>query len=40
MLHAYRISFVHPSTDEPIVFKAEPPKDFKDFWKRCRAFRP
>ena len=28
MLHAHEISFKHPTTDQPVTFKAELPKDF------------
>lgn len=28
-LHAVRLAFTHPVTEEPLVFEAEPPEDFK-----------
>lgn len=33
MLHAYRLSFEHPFTGRAASFEAEPPADFKKFWK-------
>lgn len=37
MLHAYRIEFDHPATGKRVAFKADLPKDFRDFWKVCLA---
>ncbi len=37
MLHAHQIQFTHPQTGKPAEFRAEPPKDFRDFWALCRA---
>jgi 23S rRNA pseudouridine1911/1915/1917 synthase len=31
MLHAYRIAFTHPTTDERMEFEAVPPEDFSAF---------
>ncbi|OGR86869.1 MAG: hypothetical protein A3J74_08115, partial [Elusimicrobia bacterium RIFCSPHIGHO2_02_FULL_57_9] len=36
MLHAYKVELAHPGTSKPVSFTAELPKDFKDFWARCR----
>lgn len=33
MLHAYRLAFEHPITGKPMRLEAEPPADFKRFWK-------
>lgn len=30
MLHAFRLSFIHPDTREPLCFSLEPPEDFKN----------
>ena len=39
MLHAYCISFRHPASGKLRSFQAEPPADFKAFWRKCRAYR-
>ncbi len=36
LLHAYRIDFVHPASGKPASFRAPLPKDFRDFWARCK----
>jgi 23S rRNA pseudouridine1911/1915/1917 synthase len=36
MLHAFRLSFEHPGTGEPMVFEAEVPGDFRDLLGRLR----
>ncbi len=33
MLHAFRLRFRHPGTDEEMSFEAEPPADFGHFWE-------
>ncbi|MBI4386313.1 MAG: RluA family pseudouridine synthase [Elusimicrobia bacterium] len=32
MLHAWRISFAHPSRNTDVSFSAPAPKDFRDYW--------
>ncbi|MBI3289622.1 MAG: RluA family pseudouridine synthase [Elusimicrobia bacterium] len=34
MLHAFRLAFEHPASGRPALFEAEPPADFKAFWKK------
>ena len=34
MLHAYRVSFMHPSAGKRVEFTAPPPSDIDDFWKK------
>ncbi len=36
MLHAYRLAFEHPFTGRPARFEAEPPADFRKFWKSLK----
>lgn len=37
-LHAYSLAFLHPTTQTPIAFKAELPKDFKAVVKQLRKW--
>lgn len=37
MLHAYRLSFVHPLTGKDAEFTADPPSDFTKFWKSLKS---
>jgi 23S rRNA pseudouridine1911/1915/1917 synthase len=37
LLHAQRLGFVHPSTDELMWFEREPPADFRALLQRLRA---
>jgi 23S rRNA pseudouridine1911/1915/1917 synthase len=37
MLHAWRLSFAHPITGEPLSLKAEPPSDFMDLLGKLRC---
>ena len=36
MLHAYRLAFEHPATGRSALFEAEPPADFRKFWKSLK----
>lgn len=36
VLHAYKLGFIHPATQEKIVFEAEIPEDFKETLKYLR----
>lgn len=36
MLHAWRLSFEHPSTGKRAAFEAAPPADFRKFWAACK----
>lgn len=36
MLHAQRLGFVHPSTDDRVSFERDPPEDFRDLLTRLR----
>jgi 23S rRNA-/tRNA-specific pseudouridylate synthase len=36
MLHAYRLRFRHPSTEETLEFEADPPADFASFLESLR----
>jgi 23S rRNA pseudouridine1911/1915/1917 synthase len=37
MLHAQRLGFVHPSTEEQVSFERDPPEDFGSLLQRLRA---
>jgi 23S rRNA pseudouridine1911/1915/1917 synthase len=37
LLHAQRLGFVHPSTDELVRFEREPPEDFRELLHRLRV---
>lgn len=37
MLHAYKLSFVHPDTKEPVHFEVDPPADFREVLQRLRT---
>ena len=39
-LHAYRLELVHPSTNELMAFKAEPPQEFNNLLKKLGLERP
>lgn len=36
MLHAYRLAFEHPFTGRPALFEAQPPADFRSFWRSLK----
>lgn len=36
LLHAYKVSFDHPGTGEPVSFSAKVPKDMASYWNLCR----
>jgi 23S rRNA pseudouridine1911/1915/1917 synthase len=36
LLHAYRIRFAHPVTGKLVSFTANPPDDFKSYWKSIK----
>jgi 23S rRNA pseudouridine1911/1915/1917 synthase len=33
-LHAWKLAFRHPATDEPLAFEAPPPSDLVELWQR------
>ena len=37
MLHAARLGFRHPETDEVLSWDAKPPEDFAAVWAKLRA---
>jgi hypothetical protein len=37
MLHAARLGFRHPDTDEAMTWEVKPPADFAKLWAKLRA---
>ena len=36
MLHAARLGFLHPSTEQPVGWDVKPPADFAELWAELR----